>query len=104
MWLRHAAQTLLGIALAVTPVALWVAWSPAMLVGVMALSLVFAALLLLLTDAAAPGTDDRARLSDAFVEEVQKLHPMIHHHSPNRSPRFRRIMRRLVQQGLRTGR
>lgn len=98
MSLRELAQTLLGLVLAVTPLAMWVAWTPALLAGVLAVALLSAGLLVLLTDALPARTPDvRARLSEEFLEEVQHLHPMIYHHSGRRSSRFHRTMRRLAR-------
>lgn len=99
MSLRAVLQTLLGLVLAATPLVLWIAWSPAMLAGVIVVALLSAGLLLLVTEStpearAAERTD---RLPDEFFEEVQHLHPMVYHHSGRRSSRFHRSMRRLKQ-------
>jgi len=98
MSMRHLSQTLVGMVLAATPVTLWIAWSPALLAGALGVALLGAGLLVLLTEAQ-PGTgaEDGIRLSEAFLQEVQHLHPMIYHHSGRRSSRFQRTMRRLLQ-------
>lgn len=95
--LRAIAQTLLGLVLAATPVVLWVAWSPALFVGTLVLCALSAALLVALTEPAARDGGDGVRLPEAFLDEVQGLHPMIYHHSGRRSSRFQRAMRRLSQ-------
>ena len=98
MSMRHLAQTGIGMALAATPVALWIAWSPAMLAGTLVASVLCAGLLVLITEPVAHGSEDGARLSEEFVEEAQSLHPMIHHHAGHRpSSRFQRTMRRLAR-------
>ena len=95
--MRTAAQILLGLVLAATPLALWVAWSPAMLAATIAITVLCAVLLVALTEPAKHGEADAVRLSDGFLDEVQSLHPMIHHHSGRRSSRFQRAMRRLAR-------
>jgi hypothetical protein len=95
--LRAIAQTLVGLALAATPVLLWVAWSPAMFVVTLATCLLSAALLVALTEPAARDAGEGVRLPEAFLDEVQGLHPMIYHHSGRRSSRFQRAMRRLAR-------
>lgn len=97
MSMRHIAQTLVGLVLAATPVALWIAWSPAMLAATLAVAVLGAGLYVLLTEEETEpgGTHDGARLPDTFLQEVQQLHPMIYHHSGRRSSRFQRTMRRL---------
>ncbi len=95
--LRAIAQILLGMVLAATPLALWVAWSPALFVGTLALCALSAALLVLLSEPAARDAEDGVRLPEAFLDEVQGLHPMIYHHSGRRSSRFQRAMRRLAR-------
>lgn len=97
MSVRRLAQTLLGMVLAATPVALWVAWSPALFVGTLAACVLCAALLVLLTEPAVRGAEDRVCLPEEFLDEVQGLHPMIYHHSGRRSSRFQRAMRRLAR-------
>jgi hypothetical protein len=97
--LRAIVQTVLGLALAATPVLLWVAWTPQMMLGVLACSIVCGGLLVLATEAHPQGAaEGGVRLSEAFVEEAQTLHPMIHHHAGrHQSSRFQRTMRRLAR-------
>jgi hypothetical protein len=107
MSIRQLGQTLLGIALAVTPVALWVAWTPALLAWVLMGSLLSAALLVMLTEASPKGGAQegaRAGIPDEFVEEVQRLFPMIYHHSGRRSARFHKTMQHLHRLMERSGR
>jgi hypothetical protein len=51
----------------------------------------------LVTEPAARDAGDEVRLPEAFIDEVQGLHPMIHHHSGRRSSRFQRAMGRLAR-------
>jgi hypothetical protein len=107
MSIRQLGQTILGIALAVTPVALWIAWTPAMLAWVLVGSLLSAALLVMLTEASPEGSargSDSAGIPDEFVEEVQKLFPMIYHHSGRRSARFHKTMQHLYRLMEQSGR
>ena len=94
-------RTFLGIVLAVTPAALWIAWTPGLLLGIMAAAIVAAALLVLLTEAspAQARGDDRATLPPQFIEEVHRLFPLTYHHSAHGPSRFRRAMKRLSQPG-----
>lgn len=97
--LRHIAEGALGIALAVTPVALWIAWTPALVVWVMLAAATSAALLALLTDSAPTVRNDVAsepRLPELFIEEVHRLFPLTYHHSRRPASRFRETMKRLA--------
>jgi len=100
----YACETVLGIVLAATPVALWVAWSPALLVCVLLTAAACSALLVLLSDRlpGREGQDDGAQswrdknsVPGEIVEEVHRLFPMIYHHSGRNDPRFRQAMARL---------
>ena len=98
--MRRAAATLLGVILAVTPAALWIAWTPSLLVGVMALALVSAGLLVLLTESSPrdhAAKDGKVALPEEFVDEVQRLFPLTYHHSAAGPARFRLTMKRLSQ-------
>jgi hypothetical protein len=98
-------RTLLGVILALTPVALWIAWSPSLLFGVMAIALVSAVLLVLLTESSPrdqAGQDGRVTLPEGFVDEVQHLYPLIYHNSLTGSSRFRLVMKRLSQELLKS--
>jgi len=102
--LGHIGVTGLGISLAVTPVALWIAWTAALVVWIMLAAMVCAVLFALLSDFLArndrkqcgpEGADGRAVLPDEFIEEVHRLFPLTYHHSRHETTRFRRAMRRL---------
>jgi hypothetical protein len=94
--LRRIAESGLGIVLATTPVLLWVAWTPELLIGVMLAAVLCAVLLVLLTE---PGGDRAGApppaLPPEFVDEVQRLFPLTYHHSMRETARFRRAMKRL---------
>jgi len=98
-WLRATAETALGIVLAVVPLALWVAWSPAVLLVVVAAGAVSAALLVALwrlpDGAHAGGRASHAVVSDRFVEDMHRLFPLNYHHSRTGKARFRRTMEKL---------
>lgn len=100
----HIAATGLGIVLAVTPVALWIAWTATLVVCVLLVAIVSAALFALLTERLArrtgnqsgrEGTGSRVLLPDEFIEEVHRLFPLTYHHSRHETARFRQAMRRL---------
>ena len=97
-WPIAAAETLLGLVLAATPVALWVAWEPEILVAVLAAALACAALLVLLHRLQA-GRDTQAwqrpELPDQFFVEMHRIFPLVHHHRRTESARFRGAMRRV---------
>jgi hypothetical protein len=94
--LRRIAETGIGVVLAVTPVLLWIAWTPTILLGVMAVSVLCAALLVLLTEST---PDQRGNAPHAlppeFIAEVHQLFPLTYHHSRHQTPRFRRAMKRM---------
>jgi hypothetical protein len=102
--LKAAGETGLGIVLAVVPLALWVAQSPAVLLAVLATGGVCAALLVALSglqdaslEEARNAQEDPARadVPDAFVEELHHLFPLVYHHSRREKQRFRRTMETL---------
>lgn len=94
--LRRIGEAGVGIVLAVTPVLLWVAWTPEILIGVMLVAVLCAALLVLLTEPAPRrGGNDQRTLPAEFIEEVQQLFPLTYHHSLRETRRFRRTMERL---------
>jgi hypothetical protein len=96
--LRHIGESCLGIVLATTPVLLWVAWTPELLIGVMLAAVLCAVLLVLLTEPAGDqGGSPRPMLPPEFVDEVQRLFPLTYHHSMRETPRFRRAMRKLAR-------
>ena len=101
--MRRAATTLLGVILALTPGALWIAWTPSLLIGVMAVALVSAGLLVLLTESSPrdpAAQDGKVALPEEFVDEVQRLFPLTYHHSAAGPARFRQTMERLSQHRL----
>ena len=94
----------LGLVLMATPLAIWVAWSGTMLVIVLATGAAAGVLYCVLVrfeKPAAPAPGDasrrvrRATLSDDAMEEVRKLHPLVHHNRRSGSPEFRGAMDRL---------
>jgi hypothetical protein len=102
--LAEAGATVLGIILAATPVALWVAWTPALLGAVLLAALVCSALLILLAECApdrdqsetgAQGLREGDGIPGAIVEEVHGVFPLIYHHSGRRNSRFRHAMERV---------
>jgi hypothetical protein len=94
--LRRTAETGLGIVLAATPVLLWIAWTPEILLGVMVVSVLCAALLVLLTESSqVQGGDVPRALPPEFVAEVHELFPLTYHHSRHETLRFRRAMQKM---------
>ena len=93
----------LGMIVMVTPLALWVAWTDTILFGVLLTGISAAFLYCILNyfekpDDAVPyegAHPSRGTIPDALVEELQDLHPFIHHHSPRGDPNFLAAMRRL---------
>lgn len=105
--------TLLGIVLAVTPVALWIAWTAALVLWIM-LAAVVCAILLSMIESSLPssrnqrpdaGAGGRVDLPEEFIEEVHRLFPLTYHHSRHETARFRQAMRNLSQliEGARPG-
>ena len=101
-WLRAASEVALGIILALVPLALWVAWSPDVLLFVIVAGAISAALLVALSrgqhDATAQGSRENAVqtvVPDAFVEELHRLLPLVYHHSLREKRGFRRTMEKL---------
>ena len=101
----HIAEAGLGLVLAATPLALWIAWTPALVLWVMLAAVASAALLALLTESAPkpaplPLPDEVKgvpRLPEEFIEEVHRLFPLTYHHSRRPASRFRETMLRLAQ-------
>jgi UDP-N-acetylmuramyl pentapeptide phosphotransferase/UDP-N-acetylglucosamine-1-phosphate transferase len=102
--LGHVGATVLGIVLAVTPVALWIAWTATLVVCIMLVAVVSAALFVLLTELLQQRARNRSGresassvvvLPDEFIEEVHRLFPLTYHHSRLETARFRRAMKRL---------
>ncbi|MEW6687971.1 MAG: hypothetical protein AB1452_02660 [Pseudomonadota bacterium] len=91
---------LLGVVLAATPLALWIAWTPAVLAVVVAAALASASLLVLLHELAPPQAGgqpqvERPGLPEEFVEEIHRLFPLTYHHSGAPAARYRRAMDKL---------
>ncbi len=95
---------LLGLVLMVTPLALWVAWTETIFLGVLvtgAAALVLYGVLERFERPANPAqseTSDYDRaviLPDKIIGDLQGLHPYIHHHRPSGGPKFRTAMSRL---------
>jgi hypothetical protein len=94
--LRRVGEAGIGIVLASTPLLLWIAWTPTIVVGVMATAVLCAALLVLLTESSREQAGKaRTPLSPEFIDEVQQLFPLTYHHSLHETQRFRRTMNRL---------
>jgi hypothetical protein len=97
------AESGLGIVLAVTPITLWVAWTPSILMVAVAVAVISASLLVLLNrrrgsaspEAARHTDDSQPVLPDGFVEEIHQIFPLTYHHSRSGPARFRRAMDRL---------
>jgi len=98
-WRRAASEVALGIVLAVVPLALWVAWSPAVFLIVVFSGGTCAALLIALWGRSesehGDAVESRAVVSDQFVEEMHRLFPLTYHHSRKGKLRFRRTMEKL---------
>ena len=91
--------TLFGIVLAVTPLALWVAWTETIFLGVLVTGATAAGLYSVLASFEKPPAQgepsDYVRpviLSDKFILKLQSLHPFIHHHRPSGGPKFHTAM------------
>ena len=99
--LTAVGTTLLGAILAVTPVALWVAWTATVFFLVVAVAIASAGLLVLLANLPhqaakqSPAVNGRVVLSDEFIAEAHKLFPLTYHHSRLETARFRRAMEKL---------
>jgi len=103
--LLHAATTLLGLVMVLTPLALWVAWSETMLLAVAAVGAVATLALLLvrrLTDRDGGTADGAARrharppeVPDAFLKELSGMGPFTYHNRLTGDRKFRLKMARL---------
>ena len=96
---RVAAETVLGLVLAATPVALWISWEPEILFAVLAAALASALLLILVdrldaAERAAPSWQ-RPELPEQFFAEMHRVFPLVHHHRRTESARLRDAMRRV---------
>ena len=90
-------RTILGVVLAVTPAALWFAWSASLVIAVMAVALAAAALLVLLTEEHERPAQEPAKLPEEFIDEVHRLFPLTYHHSAAGPARFRQAMNRMQE-------
>jgi len=101
--MRTAAETALGLVLAVTPLALWIARTPEMLLWILAIAAVSALLLIALWNLHPDDVSEPARANvrpavpDDMVEELHDLFPYTYHHSRRAAARFSRVMDRLRQ-------
>jgi hypothetical protein len=102
-WLS-ATEVALGIVLALSPVTFWVAWSPSLLLGAVAVAVISGVLLGLIHDwrisreSAGAGRQTGSPqpvLPDGFVEEIHRIFPLTYHHSNLGRWRFRRAMEKL---------
>lgn len=91
----------LGLVLTATPLALWVAWTQTIFLAVLAIGVMAGVLYCLLVGFERPAGPARREASDDFgpgdvpdsyIEELQGLHPFIHHHRASGGPKFRRAM------------
>jgi hypothetical protein len=96
----------LGIVLAAVPLALWIAWTPGLLLGVLAVGGASAVLIIALVDWQRIAVGDwrtkrdpasRDAVSDEFVAEVQRISPLTYHHARIGKARYREAMERLRQ-------
>ena len=97
---RSTAMTVIGIVLALVPLALWVAWTEIMLMMVLAVAAVAAALLTVLAELENRADEDngdglREALTDESIAEIHRVFPLVYHHSLNENTRFRGAMERV---------
>ncbi len=92
---------LLGLVLMVTPLALWVAWTKAIFLGVLATGAIALVLYGVLERFERPADSAQSETSVyvrdkiwpyKLIVELQKLHPFIHHHRPSGAPKFHTAM------------
>ena len=102
--LMTAGLLLLGLVLMVTPLALWVAWTDAIFLVVLATGAMAGVLYCVLVRFERPADANQSEASEdvpagnlpgTMIEDLQRLHPFIHHHRPTGGPKFRRAMTRL---------
>ena len=94
----------LGLVLMATPLALWVAWTETIFIGVLATGAAALVLYGVLDRFERPANPARSETSDdvragnlpdEIIVELQDLHPFIHHHRPTGGPKFHTAMFRL---------
>jgi len=102
--LRSIATTLLGIALSVVPLALWVAWTETILLAIIAVGATSAVLLVVLAEREVPLPDGsnsvhrpytRPTIPDESVADLHQIFPLTYHHSLKASARFARAMEKI---------
>ncbi len=93
----------LGWVLMATPLALWVAWTETIFLGVLATgatALVLYGVLDHFERPASPAQSETSgyvramNLTDEVIAELQDLHPFIHHHRPTGGSKFHTAMNR----------
>jgi hypothetical protein len=107
--LRAAAMTASGVILAVTPLALWVAWSETALLSVLATLVVAGGIFcLLVAYDKQPGEDTREgskrrtieTLDDDFLSAMSNFGPWVYHHRYPGDEEFQRKMESLKKHGF----
>ena len=98
---------LLGLVLMVTPLALWVAWTGTILIVVLAAGATAGVIYCVLVRFEKPADPARSEPSDyvrvknlpeKIIDELQRLHPFVHHHRPSGGSKFRAAMYRLKKE------
>ena len=104
-WLSDLGMAVLGIIVAMIPLALWVAWTEFLFVMVLAVGAIALVLIYMMAESGSSVAGDdrvpdksipRIRLSDEFIEELHRLYPLIYHHGRRGGVRFRKSMDRLL--------
>ncbi len=104
--LHEAVLTLLGLILALSPLAMWLAPTTTVLALAVTASVTSGLALWLLSQLTGgdagrnSGLEPRhapARLPDRFIAELHKLSPLTYHHRPLGDPRYQRKIDRLRQ-------
>ena len=94
----------LGFVLMLTPLALWVAWTETIFLGVLATGAAALVLYGILERFEKPADPTQSEsfdyvramnLTDEVIAELQDLHPFIHHHRPTGGSKFHTAMNRL---------
>ena len=103
-FLREIVIVICGLIMAVTPLALWVAWSQPIFFGVLVTCFVAMGILVFMSwftgsDGEPIGTGaketGKQRLEGEFFDELQRHLPLVHHHRRLSDPRIHRKMARL---------
>jgi len=102
--LIHHGLILLGLVLMMTPLAMWVAWTETIFLGVLATGATALVLYGVLDRFERPANPTQSEssdyvramnLTDEVIAELQDLHPFIHHHRPTGGSKFHTAMNRL---------